>query len=194
MTTPTVPAKRWGWRRFRDELIAFGWLVVIWNLLWGEFTFGNLLGGMLVAVAVLVFFPLPSVTFGGRLRPLALLAFVIRFNYELITASFHVAWLAVRPAAPPRSAIIGVPLRVKSDLNLTLTAEVVSLVPGTLIVDVNRETGTLYLHVLQVRGPEDLRINRQRVYMLERMIVRSLGSPAELAKVRAEPQLEGVSQ
>ncbi|WP_199562089.1 Na+/H+ antiporter subunit E [Micromonospora deserti] len=177
--------------RWRDQLIAFGWLVLVWNLLWGEFSWGNLVGGLLVAAAVLVFFPLPPVTFVGRLRPWALLVFALHFAGELVTASAHVASIAVRPGYRPRDAIIGVRLRVRSDLNLALTAEVLSLVPGTLIIEVDREAGVLYVHVLDVRGPGDLAASRERVLAVERRIVRAIGSAAELRRVQTDTVEKG---
>ncbi|MBE1487979.1 Na+/H+ antiporter subunit E [Plantactinospora soyae] len=186
----------WGWRpdrrRFRDNLFTVAWLVAVWSLLWGEFSLGNLLGGALVAVVVLVFLPLPRVTFGGRLRPLALADLVVRFVVELVVASVQVGWVAVRPGPPPRNAIIAVRLRVHSDLNLTLTAEVLSLVPGTLIVEADRDTGTLYVHVLDVRGAEDLAQSRARILALETRLVRVVGSAAELRLLSpTHPEPEG---
>ncbi|WP_329108466.1 Na+/H+ antiporter subunit E [Micromonospora sp. NBC_01699] len=166
--------------RWRDQLVTVIWLVLVWNLLWGEFTWGNVLGGTLVALLVLVFFPLPRVTFDGRIRPLGLLRFAARFVAELVTASVQVAWIALRPDGVRHSAIIAVPLRVRSDLNLTLTAEALSLVPGTLIVEAVRDTGTLYVHVLDVRGPADVDRARRDVLAVEERIVRATGSAAEL--------------
>ncbi|WP_433286221.1 Na+/H+ antiporter subunit E [Micromonospora sp. CA-244673] len=181
-----VPAVGRGGRR-RDQAVALGWLVAIWVLLWGDLSWGNLLAGLLVGAAVLLFFPLPPVTFGGRLRPGALLVLAVTFVSELVTASLHVAAVALRPGYVPRSAIIAVPLRVRTDLNLALTAEVISLVPGTLILDVNRDRGVLYVHVLDVRGPEDLTGSRERVLAVERRIVRAVGSPAEVRQLSLEP-------
>ncbi|MFV2100283.1 Na+/H+ antiporter subunit E [Micromonospora sp. LOL_024] len=172
--------------RRRDQLIAYGWLVLVWNLLWGDFSWGNLLGGLLVAGAVLVFFPLPPVTFTGRLRLRGLLVFGGRFGVELVRASAHVARIAVHPGYVPRSAIIAVQLRVSTDLNLALTAEVLSLVPGTLIVEVDRDAGILYVHVLDVRGPADLAASRARIRDVERRIVSAVGSDAELRMVRSD--------
>ncbi|WBB70322.1 Na+/H+ antiporter subunit E [Micromonospora sp. WMMD812] len=172
--------------RWRDQAVAFGWLVLVWNLLWGEFTWGNLAAGLLVGGAVLLFFPLPPVTFGGRLRPWALLAFAGAFVVELVVASAHIARIAVQPGCRPRGAILAVRLRVRTDLNLALTAEAVSLVPGTLILEVDREAGVLYVHVLDVRGPQDLVVNRARVLEVERRIVRAVGSDAELRRVRSD--------
>jgi multicomponent Na+:H+ antiporter subunit E len=160
--------------------VTLAWLVLIWCLLWGRFSWGNLLAGLLVGAAVLVFFPLPPVTFGGRLRPRALLVLVVRFVVELVGASFHVAWIALRFGHQPHGAFIAVRLRVRTDLNLALTAEAISLVPGTLIVEVDRDRGVLYVHVLDVHGPEDLTAGRRRVLAVEARIVRAIGSAAEV--------------
>ncbi|MFG1672592.1 Na+/H+ antiporter subunit E [Micromonospora sp. NPDC049282] len=173
--------------RRRDQAVALGWLVVAWLLLWGDVSWGNLLTGLVVGAAVLYFFPLPPVTFGGRLRPGPLLVFAGTFVAELVSASVHVAAVALRPGYRPRGGIIAVPLRVRTDLNLTLTAEVISLVPGTLILDVDRARGVLYVHVLDVRGPDDLAGSRDRVLVIERRIVRAVGSPTEVRQLDLEP-------
>lgn len=180
------PAVGRGGRR-RDQAVALGWLVAVWLLLWGDLSWGNLLGGLVVGAAVLLFFPLPPVTFGGRVRPGALLVLAVTFVGELISASVHVAAVAVRPGYRPRSAIIAVPLRVRTDLNLALTAEVISLVPGTLILEVDRDRGVLYVHVLDVRGPDDLTASRDRVLAVERRIIRAVGSAEEVRRLRTEP-------
>ncbi|HEX5597705.1 MAG TPA: Na+/H+ antiporter subunit E [Micromonosporaceae bacterium] len=174
---------------WRDQLIALTWLVLVWNLLWGEFTWGNVIGGLIVALIVLLFFPLPPVTFQGRIRPLALARFVGRFFSDLVGASVQVSWLALRPGPPPLSAVIAVPLRVNSDLNLTLVSEAVSLVPGSLIVEADPRSGVLYVHVFGVRGINDVEEFRREVLRLEERIVRAIGSAAEVSQLTSE---EGV--
>ncbi|GAB3847505.1 hypothetical protein GCM10029963_29090 [Micromonospora andamanensis] len=59
------------------------------------------MGGLLVAAVVLLFFPLPPVTFHGRLRPWGLLVFGGRFVVELVRASAHIARIAVQPGYTP---------------------------------------------------------------------------------------------
>ena len=184
-TAGSPPAKRAG--RRRDQAIALGWLIAVWNLLWGEISWGNLLGGALVGVAVLLFFPLPPVSFGGRLRPRALLVLLETFVAELVDARVRIAAIAVRPGYRPRGAIIGVRLRVGTDLNLALTAELISLVPGTLILEIDREAGVLYVHVLDVRRPEDLSDSRARVLAVEERVVRAVGSDAEVRLLATDP-------
>ncbi|MFC8296167.1 Na+/H+ antiporter subunit E [Micromonospora orduensis] len=186
-------SRRGRFGRWRDQAVALGWLVLVWNLLWGRISWGNLVSGLLVGSAVLVFFPLPAVTFGGRLRPRALLVFAGRFVVELVSASLHVARIAVQPGYRPRGAIIAVTLRVRTDLNMALTAEAVTLVPGTLILEVDRESATLYLHVLDTHGPADLGAARERTLALERRIVRAVGSAAELRRIDNFPVEKGTS-
>ncbi|MDG4769915.1 Na+/H+ antiporter subunit E [Solwaraspora sp. WMMD792] len=169
--SPVSRAARW-----RTQIVAVAALVVLWNLFYGRFSVGNLLGGTVVALVVVTVFPLPPVAFEGRIRPLAVLRFLIRFVVDLFTASAQVAWTAVRFGHTPRSAVIAVRLRVRTDLNLTLTAEALSLIPGSLIVEADPASGTLYVHVLDVVDHRDVERARRKVLALEERIVRAVGS------------------
>lgn len=171
--------------RRRNLAVAATGLVSVWVLLWGTFTWANLISGLLVAAVLLTVFPLPPVTFAGRLHPWGLLRFALRFLWDLVVASAQISWLAVRFGQEPRSAIIAVPLRVNTDLNLTLTAEALSLVPGSLILEVDRSSGTLYIHVLGLRTVEEVEQFRRGVLELEQRIVSAIGSPEELRKIAA---------
>jgi multicomponent Na+:H+ antiporter subunit E len=166
--------------RWRDRAIAAAFLIVVWMLLWGVFSWANLISGLLVSAVVLAVFPLPPVTFAGRPRPLGLARFALRFVADLVRASVHLAWLAFRFGHQPRSAIIRVPLRVRSDLVLTLTGEAVSLVPGSLIVDTDQASTTLFIHVIGVPDKAAVEEFRRTVYDVEARIVRAIGSDAEI--------------
>ena len=114
--------------------------------------------------------------------------FWLRFLWDLVVASFQIAWLAVRVGRPPLGAIIAVPLRVNTDLNLTLTAEALSLVPGSLILEADRRTGTLYVHIIGVRTLEEVERSRQGVLNLEARIIAAIGSPDEMRRLtRPDP-------
>ena len=174
--TPVPPRTRW-----RDRIVAAAVLVTVWMLLWGVFSWANLISGVAVAAVVLAVFPLPPVTFAGRLRLRGLLRFAWRFVTDLVVASAQLAVLAFRFGRQPRSAIIRVPLRVRSDLVLTLTGEAVSLVPGSLIVDTDQASSTLYIHVIAVSDRDAVEQFRRSVYEIEARIVRAIGSDAEIS-------------
>ncbi|MCD0444461.1 Na+/H+ antiporter subunit E [Glycomyces sp. A-F 0318] len=170
--------------RLRSRITAVIGLVLVWDLLWGDFSLLNTVFGVLVATAILVVFPLPPVKFGGRLRPVGVVRFAARFLFDLVVASFQVALLAFRPGRPT-NAIVAVRLRVPSDLNMTLVAEAVSLVPGSLIAEADHQTGTLYIHMLGVRDEAHLERLRAGVLLLEARLIRAIGSDEELRKVSA---------
>ena len=166
--------------RMRDRALTAALLVAVWLLLWGVFSWFHLIGGLLVAAVVLLVFPLPPVTFAGRLHPARLLHLIRRFVTDLVAASVQLAALAFRFGHTPRSAIIRVPLRVPSDLVLTLTGEAVSLIPGSLIVDTDQSSTTLYIHVIAVSDRDAVERFRREVYETEARIVRAIGSAGEI--------------
>lgn len=160
-------------------------LVVLWMLLWGTISWLSVVSGILVAIAVTRVFLLPPVELSGRLNVGWLLVFLGRFVVDLVVASAQVAWQAFRPAGVSRSAVVGVELLTRSDFITTLTAIAVSLVPGSLVVEVDREHARLYLHALATDDLDDVAHVRRRVLSVERALVRALGSRADLERMRS---------
>ncbi|PZF81451.1 Na+/H+ antiporter subunit E [Jiangella anatolica] len=161
-------------------------LTVVWVLLWGSFTVANALAGLVVATVVVLVFPLPPIVFGGRVRPLGLARLIGWFAADLVVASVQVAAQALRIGQRPLNAVIEVDLRSRSDLYLTLTAQLLSLVPGSLVVEARRSTSTLFLHVLGVRSLADVEAARRRALRQEERVMRALASEEELAAYRVE--------
>ncbi|MEB0285631.1 Na+/H+ antiporter subunit E [Cryobacterium sp. 10I1] len=161
-------------------------LVLLWMLLWGSFSWLNLVTGALLAALVSVVFYLPAVQLSGRISPAGALAFLLRLFGDIVRASVQVAWLALRPLrrpAGPDSAIIAVPLRTRSDLILTWTAVATSIVPGSIVIDTDRVSSTLHLHVLNVRTHAQIDRFRVSVLATERRIVRAFGSREDLERL-----------
>jgi len=167
-------------RPFTVQWPTLLWLTLLWVLLWGDLSVGNVLAGLAIGLVVSVVMPLPPIAAEGRLRPLGLARLAGRFAVDVVVASVGVGVQAFRPR-PPRSAVIRVRLRSSSDLYLTLTAELCSLVPGSIVVEAHRLTSTLYLHVLDVGGPDGIESARRRVLEQEERVLRALASDAELA-------------
>lgn len=155
-------------------------LVVVWVLLWGELSIANVASGFAVAMFAVIVFPLPPISFEGRVRPLALAGLLGRFVADLVIASVQVAAQTLRFGRPPTNAIIQVDLRTRSDLHMTLTAELISLIPGSIVVEAHRASTTLFLHVLGVRGPADVERARNRALRQEARVLKALASTAEL--------------
>jgi multicomponent Na+:H+ antiporter subunit E len=76
----------------------------------------------------------------------------------------------------PRNAVIEVDLSTRSDFVLTVVAEMVSLVPGSLVVEARRSTHTLFLHVLDAGDMAGVETMRAQVLALERRVVLAFGA------------------
>jgi multicomponent Na+:H+ antiporter subunit E len=83
--------------------------------------------------------------------------FLLVFLKELMVASIRVAYDVVTPTYYMRPGIIAIPLDAKTDLEITLLANVISLTPGTLSLDVSEDRKTLYIHAMFIDNENDLR-------------------------------------
>jgi multicomponent Na+:H+ antiporter subunit E len=160
-------------------------LVVHWMLLWGNISLLNLVTGAILAVLVTRVFYLPPVDLSGRFNPWWFLVFALDFARQLFVASFQVAALAFYRQPCRSNAVIGVQLATRSDLVMTLTAIAISLIPGSLVVEADRERSILYLHVFNTPDAEAVEAARTKVQHTERQIVKALGSREDLERMTA---------
>ncbi len=174
--------------RLWHQLPLLLWLVLVWNLLWGTWSWANLISGTVLAFAVTVLLPLPPVVGGARIRPVAFLVFLGSFAVDLVVSAAQVAWQTIRPSGIRNSAILSVQLRSDSDLLLTIVAEATALVPGSLVIDMDRERQTLAVHVLHVTDHDDVARRRASVLATEDRVVRAFGSAEEIAALGRSPR------
>jgi multicomponent Na+:H+ antiporter subunit E len=171
---------------FLHQLPFLVWLVALWMMLWGQFTWLAFVTGLVAAIVVTRVFRLPPVELSGRINLWYGLIFVVTFLGAVIRGSLIVAWQVLDVRRQPGAAIIAVPLRVDDDVIMAHTAVTASLIPGSLIVDVDRENRTLYLHTIGVRSDEDAEHQRRVVLGWEARITRAVGSREELQELRAK--------
>jgi len=160
-------------------------LVVLWMFLWNQLTVLSLVSGVVVALLVTRVFFLPPVELSGRFNLGWAVVFLGRFLFDLVVASVEVAWKAVRPAGVRSNAIVAVQLHTRSDFIMTLVAEAVSLVPGSLVVEADRERSILYMHALAVEDADGVEEVRASVLGFEKRIARALGSEDDLRRIAA---------
>ncbi|CAA9250085.1 MAG: Na(+) H(+) antiporter subunit E [uncultured Acidimicrobiales bacterium] len=162
--------------RVRPYLIL--WLTAVWVALWGDLTFANVAGGLVVATALTVLLPAPGDggrSTGGRaqVRPVAALHFAGWFAWKLVEANVIVGWEVLTPRNRINEGVVAVPLHGCSDGLTSLVASCVSLTPGTLVLDVDVDPLVLYVHVLHLRTIEEV---RAEVQALEHLAIRAFGT------------------
>jgi multicomponent Na+:H+ antiporter subunit E len=81
----------------------------------------------------------------------------VYFLKELAVSNLRVLWDVITPKQINRPGIIGVPLDARSDLEIFLVANLLSLTPGTLSVDLSDDRKTLFVHVMFLDDVEESR-------------------------------------
>ncbi|MEJ5927696.1 Na+/H+ antiporter subunit E [Corynebacterium sp. H128] len=157
-------------RRFR--FLTVGWLTLMWCLLYGEFSWANLIGGLIVGLVVVMAFPLPALPITGlRIRWLSLLGLVLFFWSDLLVSSFRVSWLALRFSDQPPSAIVRVPMRVQEDFVFSLAVSLLNLTPGGSVMELDIANRTLTMHILDASSTRELDRSIQSISELERRLI-----------------------
>ncbi|WGD36946.1 Na+/H+ antiporter subunit E [Lysinibacter sp. HNR] len=172
-------------------LVAQLGLVAIWILLWGQLDWMTLLTGIIIAIVVGQIFYLPPVDFGGRFSLWHFTLFMSRMLIDIFIASIQVAWLAMNWRYTPKNAIIELDLHTHNDLIMTWTVESISLVPGTIVVEADREKRRLFLHILHVTTPQEVEKIRRHMQDTEARLTLAFGTHEEVRQLRAERQNGG---
>lgn len=101
------------------------------------------------------------------------LLYLLIFIWECLKANIDVAYRVVHPDLPISPGTIKVKIGLKSDIGLTFLANSITLTPGTTSVDIDKESGFLYVHVLSIpRGLKPGQAGVKVVDTFERILKR----------------------
>jgi len=133
-------------------------LALIWVMITANTSELNLLLGWFIGLMALWFIRdrISTPKFFKKFRRVMALAFL--FFYELILSALRVALLVIKPNLKEslKPGIIAFPLKVTTDVQITLLANLITLTPGTLSVDVSRDRKILYVHAVSVTNKKEL--------------------------------------
>lgn len=146
-------------------------LILVWMLLWGEVTAANAVSGLAIALVITLLLPLPPVPIEGRLHPLSLVRLLVYVAYSLVLSSVQVAWLAIRPGPPPLTAVLRGHLNLKSDLVLALAVNIMNLIPGSIVLEIDQNRRMIYTHVIDVGSERGVNRFYQQVTTVERLLI-----------------------
>ena len=76
------------------------------------------------------------------------------FLWEVLKANIDVAYRVVHPELPINPGIVKVRTSLRSDIALTLLANSITLTPGTMSVDIDKDKSVLYIHWIDVRSSD----------------------------------------
>ncbi|CCM74848.1 Na+/H+ antiporter subunit E [Rhizobium mesoamericanum] len=132
-------------------------LALAWAAITGSSTPDNLLFGFVLATLCL---SVIRRSYGGKgylRRSWAIVHLALLFLKELAISALKVAIAVLRPKMRLQPGIFAFTLTVDRDFEITLLANMITLTPGTLSVDVSDDRKTLYVHALDCADPEATR-------------------------------------
>lgn len=147
--------RTWFW----NILWALSWLAVTGTFTWRQFFIGFLLSYLVLSY---VYTKSEKKYFNGvnlkfLLKIPKIIVFFLYFLWEIIIANMRVACYIMMPNDRMRPGVIAVPLSVKSEIEIVIFANMITLTPGTLSLDVSPDRKTLYVHSIAIDDAEKLK-------------------------------------
>jgi multicomponent Na+:H+ antiporter subunit E len=149
-------------------------LALTWAVATGQFTLANLVVGLALGYLVLLFAQRalgPSPYFAKVPQAVG---FAFFYLWQLILANLRVAYDVVTPTHYMRPGVVAVPLEAKTDAEITLLANLITLTPGTLSLDVSADRRVLYVHAMYLDNDDPELARRQIKEGLERRVLELL--------------------
>jgi multicomponent Na+:H+ antiporter subunit E len=129
-------------------------LAIVWAAVSGSASAHNLAFGFVLGALALFVVREPYGSRGYLLQGFAILSLMLLFLRELALSAWKVALTVLSPDMQLKPGIFAFPLTVDRDFEITLLANMITLTPGTLSVDVSDDRRTLYVHALDCSDPE----------------------------------------
>ncbi|HHY20463.1 MAG TPA: Na+/H+ antiporter subunit E [Bacilli bacterium] len=86
---------------------------------------------------------------------IAVIKLVLIFIRELILSNISVLKLVLAPNLNMQPGIFAYKTELKSDWEITILSSLITLTPGTLVIDVSDDNSTLYIHAIDVPDAEE---------------------------------------
>lgn len=137
----------------KSRIIVFILSFIVWIALTDIKSYEEVLVGILLSVMVSLLAGQFLVTTQKSQYPLRrimyFIIYVFKFFWEMIKANFEVAYLVIHPLLPIKPGIVKIKTKLNKDSAITVLCNSITLTPGTLTVDANREKQEIYIHCIK---------------------------------------------
>jgi multicomponent K+:H+ antiporter subunit E len=144
--------KRWLPHPLYTAGLAAAWMILQEHLTVADFLVGYAVGAIIVYICRNFWAEHVHVR-----QPLGTLHLAWVFIREIILANLQVARIVLQPRLRLRPAFIVLPLVLRDDFKITALANMITLTPGTLTVDVAPDRSALYVHCLSADDVDAVR-------------------------------------
>lgn len=130
-------------------------LAFLWMFIKSEYNLASFFSGYFFGFVVLFalrrFFS--SSFYLYRIFAVFRLAYI--FMVELILSNIDVLKVILKPRLDIRPGIFAFPTVLEKDWEITILANLITLTPGTLVVDISDDNKTLYIHAMDINDADE---------------------------------------
>ena len=92
-------------------------------------------------------------------RATLVIRFAIFYLKELFIANLRVAGTVLSPRMKMTPAVVAIPLETEGDLSISLLANLITLTPGSLTLDISADYTVLYVHTMYADDIDQFRLS-----------------------------------
>lgn len=98
--------------------------------------------------------------------------YILIFSWECLKANIDGVFRLIHPDLPINPGIVKIKTTLTSNIGLTLLANSLTLTPGTMTVDIDKEEGILYVHWIDVKSQDINKATELIAHKFERILKR----------------------
>jgi multicomponent Na+:H+ antiporter subunit E len=132
-------------------------LALVWVAVSGHFEPSNFLAGFVLAYLILWLPQSVGEKSNYFLKMFQVISFIGFFGKELFKANLRVAHDVLTPRHHMKPGVVAIPLDIKTDAEITLLANLITLTPGTLSLDISPDRSMLYVHAMYIEDIESFK-------------------------------------
>ncbi|MBM7554686.1 Na+/H+ antiporter subunit E [Thalassobacillus pellis] len=130
-------------------------IAILWMFLSESYTFTTFFVGYMLGIALLFLLQrfIPDAFYLQRVGKI--LSLIILFIKELLLSNIDIVKLVYKPKLDIEPGIFALPTELKSNWEITLLANLITLTPGTLSIAISEDQSYIYVHAMDIPDVEE---------------------------------------
>ena len=130
-------------------------LAFVWMFLKNSYTPATFIVGYFFGLVIIFVFRGYFESRFYLLRVYSIISLFLLFIKELVLSNIAVLKLVLSPKMNIRPGIFALPTELKKDWEILLLSNLITLTPGTLVVDISKDNKTIYVHAIDIEDIEE---------------------------------------
>ncbi|MCH1625507.1 Na+/H+ antiporter subunit E [Fredinandcohnia quinoae] len=137
------------------QLLLNVFIAFTWMFLGNSYDFGSFFGGYLIGLLLIFTLRRYFSTRFYILNVWAVIKLMLIFIRELVLSNYAIFKVIIKPKLDIKPGIFALPTELKKDWEITVLANLITLTPGTLVVDISDDRKILYIHAMDISDVDE---------------------------------------